>query len=186
MSKKTVLIVEDEPWIIASYLHLLEGLDEEVIPLATASYRGAREILAQESVDLIILDLILQDAKATDVLGELRKTHPNIPIFLVTGYPEEVDLEKANWEYLTKGNYGSVEIDRDQKLIRKTNVPGRNFGEHEAELQKIMGRGPAVNERLRFWGIDGTIVGIIAGVVVVIGAMAYSNRRTIRKWAGRW
>jgi len=51
----------------------------------------------------------------------------------------EVDLEKANWEYLTKGNYGSVEIDRDQKLIRKTNVPGRNFGEHEAELQKIMG-----------------------------------------------
>lgn len=51
----------------------------------------------------------------------------------------EVDLEKANWEYLTKGNYGSVEIDRDQKLIRKTNVPGRNFGAHEAELQKIMG-----------------------------------------------
>ena len=35
-------------------------------------------------------------------------------------------------------------------------------------------------------GIDGMLAGIIAGVVVVIGAMAYSNRRTLKKWAGRW
>jgi len=51
----------------------------------------------------------------------------------------EVDIEGAEWEYLTKGNYGAVEIDRKQGLIRKTNVPGRSFGEHEAELQKLMG-----------------------------------------------
>ena len=95
MSKKTVLIVEDEPSIIAVYLLLLETLDEEITPLASVSYRMAKEILAQESVDLIILDLMLQDAKATDVLGELPTEHPNIPIFLVTGYPEEVDREKA-------------------------------------------------------------------------------------------
>lgn len=52
---------------------------------------------------------------------------------------KEVNIENAKWEYLTKGNYGSVEIDREQKLIRKTNVPGRNFGPHEAELQQLMG-----------------------------------------------
>lgn len=51
----------------------------------------------------------------------------------------KVDLKNAEWEYLTKGNYGSVEIDRKQGLIRKTNVPGANFGEHEAKLQKLMG-----------------------------------------------
>jgi tRNA A-37 threonylcarbamoyl transferase component Bud32 len=51
----------------------------------------------------------------------------------------QVNIDKSEWEYLTKGNYGSVEIDRNQKLIRKTNVPGRNFGPHEAELQKLMG-----------------------------------------------
>lgn len=50
-----------------------------------------------------------------------------------------VDLKNASWEYLTKGNYGSVEIDRKQGLIRKTNVEGRDFGEHEAKLQRIMG-----------------------------------------------
>jgi hypothetical protein len=34
--------------------------------------------------------------------------------------------------------------------------------------------------------IDWTLVGVIAGVVVVAGAMAYSNRRTLKKWVGRW
>ena len=95
MRKKTVLIVEDEPSIIAVYLQLLETLDEEITPLASVSYRMAKEILAQESVDLIILDLMLQDTKSTDVLGELRKENPNVPIFLVTGHLEEVDIEKA-------------------------------------------------------------------------------------------
>lgn len=51
----------------------------------------------------------------------------------------EVNIEGAEWEYLTKGNYGAVEIDRKQGLIRKTNVPGRSFGENEAKLQKLMG-----------------------------------------------
>ncbi len=35
-------------------------------------------------------------------------------------------------------------------------------------------------------GINWTLAGVIAGVVVVAGAMAYSNRRTLKKWAGRW
>jgi DNA-binding NtrC family response regulator len=120
VGKRTVLIVEDEPSIIASYLFLLETLDEEVIPLAAASYRMAREILAREPVDLIILDLMLQDTKATDVLGELRKTHPNIPIFLVTGYPEELDLEKAGQFRITQFFVKPVHVEPFGRAIENT------------------------------------------------------------------
>ena len=35
-------------------------------------------------------------------------------------------------------------------------------------------------------GIDWILVGAIAGVVVVTGAMAYSNRKTLKRWTGRW
>ena len=35
-------------------------------------------------------------------------------------------------------------------------------------------------------GTDWILVGAIAGVVVVAGAVAYSNRRTFKRWAGRW
>ena len=120
MSKKTVLIVEDEPSIIASYLVLLETLDEEVIPLAAASYCRAREILARESVDLIILDLMLHDAKATDVLGELRETHPNIPIFLVTGHLEELDLEKAGQFGITQFYVKPIHVEPFGRAIENT------------------------------------------------------------------
>lgn len=51
----------------------------------------------------------------------------------------KIDLQNAEWEPLAKGNYGSVDVDRKQGLVRKTNVPGANFGEHEAKLQKLMG-----------------------------------------------
>ena len=34
-------------------------------------------------------------------------------------------------------------------------------------------------------GIDWILMGVIAGAVVVAGAVAYSNRRALKKWAGR-
>ena len=118
MSKKTVLIVEDEPSIIAVYLLVLETLDEEIIPLAAPSYRKAREILAQVSVDLIILDLILKDAKATDVLGELRTEYPNIPIFLVTGHPEELDPERAGQFSITQFFVKPIRVEPFGKAVQ--------------------------------------------------------------------
>ena len=35
-------------------------------------------------------------------------------------------------------------------------------------------------------GIDWILIGVIAGAVVVAAAMAYSNRRTLKNWTGRW
>ena len=35
-------------------------------------------------------------------------------------------------------------------------------------------------------GIDWILMGVIAGAVVVTAAVAYSNRRALKKWAGRW
>ena len=79
-----------------------------------------RCILAQESVDLIILDLMLQDAKATDVLGELRETHPNIPIFLVTGHLDELDLEKAGQFGITQFFVKPVHVEPFGQAIENT------------------------------------------------------------------
>ena len=120
MSNKTVLIVEDEPSIIAVYLLLLETLDEEIIPLAAASYQKAEEILAQESVDLIILDLMLPDAKATDILGELRAEYPNIPIFLVTGHVEELDLKKAGQFGITQFFLKPIHVEPFGRAVEST------------------------------------------------------------------
>jgi two-component system response regulator PilR (NtrC family) len=120
MGNKTVLIVEDEPSIIAVYLLLLETLDKQIIPLAAASYKKASEILAQELVDLIILDLMLPDAKATEILGELRREYPNTPIFLVTGNLEELDLEKAGRFGITQLFLKPIHVEPFGRVVENT------------------------------------------------------------------
>jgi response regulator of citrate/malate metabolism len=96
MSKRTILIVEDNAAVIAAYLHLLDCVDNlEVTPLVAISYKKARQLLSKEPVDLIILDLVLPDVQATDILGELRREHPQIPIILVTAYADRLELERS-------------------------------------------------------------------------------------------
>ena len=96
MSKKTILIVEDNAAVVVAYLHILECIDNmEVTPLVAPSYRKARELLWKEPVDLIILELILPDVHTTDILRELRREHFGIPIILVTGHPDRLELERS-------------------------------------------------------------------------------------------
>jgi len=95
MTPKTVLIVEDNVSILAAYMQILESIPLDTIPVVAPTYEKARRIFSLEPVDLIILDLILPDVISTDILEEIRKAHPAVPIFLVTGYPELVDPEKV-------------------------------------------------------------------------------------------
>lgn len=95
MSTKTILIIEDSVSSIAGYMQILEALNMDVITLVAPTYEKARSILWAERVDLIIMDLILPDVLGTEVLEELRRRNPHVPILLVTGYPEELDRQKA-------------------------------------------------------------------------------------------
>jgi two-component system, CitB family, response regulator CitT len=96
MNTIKILIVEDSMSIVMMYLEVLKGLNADVIPLVAATYEKAKKLLSQESVDLIILDLFLPDCIATDILEDIRESHPQVPIFMVTGHPEELDQVKAN------------------------------------------------------------------------------------------
>jgi DNA-binding NtrC family response regulator len=95
MHPKTVLIVEDNLSVLAAYVQILESLSMDTIPMVAPTYEKARRIFSMETVDLVILDLVLPDVISTDILQEIREGHPGIPIFLVTGYPELVDMEKV-------------------------------------------------------------------------------------------
>ncbi|MEW6444409.1 MAG: response regulator [bacterium] len=95
MSTKTILIIEDSIPTIATYMQIIEAVGLDVISLVAPTYEKAKRIMEAEQVDLIILDLILPDVVGTDVLEELRRAFPIVPILLVTGHPEQIDRQKA-------------------------------------------------------------------------------------------
>jgi DNA-binding response OmpR family regulator len=99
-----ILIVEDEP-PIADFLE--RGLTAEgyAISCVTDGVEGERLAQAGE-VDLVILDLMLPRRDGFEVLAQIRRTRPHLPVIVLTARGETKDkvagLDRGATDYLTK------------------------------------------------------------------------------------
>jgi two-component system, OmpR family, KDP operon response regulator KdpE len=98
-----VLVVDDEPQFLRALVTNLRGAGYDV---ATATTAG--EALASAGLqvpDVVILDLVLPDARGTEVCRELR-TWSAVPIVLVSAVGEEAEkiaaLDAGADDYVTK------------------------------------------------------------------------------------
>src|SRR6202166_3182516 len=98
-----VLAVDDDPVIREAISDYLGQHDFRVT--AVADGRAMQAVLAQEVVDLVVLDLTLRDEDGMALASGLREESA-IPIIMLTGRREEADrvmgLELAADDYLTK------------------------------------------------------------------------------------
>lgn len=78
----TVLIVDDEPMILALLVHQL-GQEFDVVTACSAAQ--ARTLVASRPVDILITDLNLSDGSGIALLEGLRLSHPRIARVLLTG-----------------------------------------------------------------------------------------------------
>ena len=91
-----VLLIDDHPLILAALQSVIEGLGSEVTVVGVASARAAREtLLADAEFDLVLLDLHLGDANGFDVLAELRRTYPALPVVVVSASDRPSDVIRA-------------------------------------------------------------------------------------------
>jgi DNA-binding NtrC family response regulator len=100
-----VLIVEDERGIREGLASAVEGLGHTA--LAAAGLGEARELLAREPVDAILLDIRLKDGSGLDLLRELRAgAHREIPVIVATAYGDSdrtiEAMRDGAFDYLTK------------------------------------------------------------------------------------
>jgi DNA-binding NtrC family response regulator len=80
----TVLILDDEPVIREVLGSVLAKAGHATREAATAAEGLAR--LEKESIDLLLLDLMLPDRPGLEVLVDVRGRHPEIPVVVVTAY----------------------------------------------------------------------------------------------------
>ena len=81
--KPTVLIVDDEA---APRAALTQILKQDFNILTAADGGSALAVLNDHGVDLITLDLKLPDQSGSDVLREIKRTHREIEVIMVTAY----------------------------------------------------------------------------------------------------
>jgi two-component system, OmpR family, KDP operon response regulator KdpE len=138
-----ILVVDDEPNIIATVAPLLRARGYEVFSAMTG--RAALEAVERDKPDLLVLDLGLPDLDGAEVCRRVRET-TGIPILVLSARGEEGDKVKAldagADDYVTKP-FGTEE------LLARIRAALRRVDGSASSSEPIV-RGDLVIDRQRF------------------------------------
>ena len=116
MKRRRVVVVEDELAILQGLLDVLEASGYEAIGAADGEV--GLDLGRQVGVDLVLLDLLLPKLDGFAVLTELRKTHPTLPVIILTARGAEEDrvrgLRSGADDYVVKPFSASELLARDR------------------------------------------------------------------------
>lgn len=104
MSKRCILVAEDEPPIRLALCDSLEGAGYDV--RAAEDGRRALEILLSEEIDLALLDVNMPEINGFKLLKMMMRECPGTPCIILTAHGEEQDrikgLELGADDYVVK------------------------------------------------------------------------------------
>src|SRR5215468_6975975 len=116
-----VLVVDDDPLIRQTIVNYLGDYEMQVTALASG--REIADVIARETIDLLILDLKLPGEDGLDIARRIRAAS-NMPIIMLTGCKEEADrvmaLELGADDYLTKPFSPRELLARIRSLLRRS------------------------------------------------------------------
>lgn len=107
----SVLVVDDDPLVLMGTVDMVEDLGHEVCEASSAS--EALGLLKTRRVDIVLTDQAMPGMTGTELARELSRTHPEVPVVLVTGY---ADLPKDTPATLTRLAKPFTQADLDQVL----------------------------------------------------------------------
>lgn len=139
--KQKILIVEDEPAIADNIKYALET--EGFKTLWHSEGKEVISVIAEENIDLVILDIGLPDTNGMELLKEIRKTH-TIPVIFLTARSDEIDrvvgLEIGADDYIVKPFSPRELSARIRAILRR--VPSNNSGENLKTTEILPGEQP--------------------------------------------
>ncbi len=131
----TVLVVEDEPNLLAALEYDLEQQGYDILT-ATDGESGLR-VAQSENPDLVILDVMLPRLDGFEVCRILRR-QSNVPILMLTARSEEMDrvvgLELGADDYVTKPFNRMELLARVRNMLRRTSAPVVGRSPNESEI----------------------------------------------------
>ncbi len=123
MAKKKILIVEDEESLLKLESILLTSKGYEVRGVANGL--AALDALAEETPDLVLLDVMLPEIDGFEVCHRI-KTNPatqHIPVIMLTAKKSREDMSRgeqvgADW-YITKPFKSAMVIEAIQRFLSR-------------------------------------------------------------------
>lgn len=135
-----ILVVDDDPGLLLSIRATLQsaGLAE---PALLSDGSRVMELLSRKRFHLVLLDLILPDISGIDLLGRMKRNHPDVECLIITAIddaPTAVEAMKYGaFDYLVKP------LAREKLLIAVQNALQRFDLIHKVRLLE---KGPAFSD----------------------------------------
>ena len=89
----SVLVVDDDETVCRALSRIVGRLGCQ--SRQATSSAGGLELVAREAPDIILLDLQMLEMNGPQFLEALRRTHPGLPVVIVTGYPDGELMNQA-------------------------------------------------------------------------------------------
>jgi len=124
-TKRTILVIEDEPHIALGLKDALEFEGFSVLEAATG--KAGLATAQKDRPDAVLLDLMLPDLNGYQVCEELRRTNQFVPIIMLTAKSQEADkirgLQAGADDYVTKPFSIGELVARIRAIFRRTHRP---------------------------------------------------------------
>jgi DNA-binding response OmpR family regulator len=152
-SSPCILVVEDDDAIRQGLVDALGFEGYAVVQAATAP-RGLQAALGSGCA-LVLLDLMLPGGDGFEVLKEVRRTRPELPVIILTARGREADrvqgLRLGADDYVVKPFSVRELLARVEAVLRRTRVvSGQRVGDGPTELAIPSGRVDLARREIRF------------------------------------
>jgi DNA-binding response OmpR family regulator len=139
MTRRCILVVEDDPAIRRGLVDALGFAGYTV--LAADSGDAGLEQARGAAIDLLVLDVVLPGHSGFEVLRELRRSKPSLPVILVTAKGAESDriqgLELGADDYVVKPFSIRELLARIQAVLRRSAERPLDVGAFELAGRRI-------------------------------------------------
>jgi PAS domain S-box-containing protein len=101
----TVLLADDEPYVLDVARAMLEGAGYDVLVAADGEEAVERFREMRSSVELVVLDVTMPRMNGEEAFREIRRIDPTVPVLFSSGYSEPEAVER----FLGKGLAGFIQ-----------------------------------------------------------------------------
>ena len=93
MKKSKILVVDDNSKKQYAFQSFLEK--EGYISIAARGGSNVLNIIARENPSLVFLDISLPDQNGLDILQQIKKEWPSLPVIIVSGHTTDENRKRA-------------------------------------------------------------------------------------------
>jgi DNA-binding NtrC family response regulator len=118
-----ILIIDDQPSVLQLLSEVLA--DEGYRVTGVGEAKAIQECLRRSRPDLVILDVYLQRPDGFDVLRDIKKRNPHLPIIIFTAFLDEPRISQADGYVIKSFDLTELKQKIANALKRKVEPQGR-------------------------------------------------------------